>query len=92
MFLNWLLNQPPDFVQDYVTARNSAPNPNESLGQTFVESGALVPDYLVAELWLKLNAKLLRLGTGVFALPLIEMGLRLTNACPTPIFHRLSGP
>jgi len=59
--LNWRLIQTPDFVRDYIILHELAHRRQMNHSDRFwQEVERLCPDYLVAERWLKLNAKLLR--------------------------------
>lgn len=59
--LNWRLIQTPSFVRDYIILHELAHRRHMNHSNKFwQEVKRLCPDYLLAERWLKQNAKLLR--------------------------------
>ncbi|HEY1664034.1 MAG TPA: SprT family zinc-dependent metalloprotease [Verrucomicrobiae bacterium] len=59
--LNWRLIQAPEFVRDYIILHELAHRRQMNHSDKFwQEVEKLCPDYLVAERWVKQNAKLLR--------------------------------
>lgn len=59
--LNWRLIQTPNFVRDYIILHELAHRKQMNHADKFWQAvERLCPDYLAAERWLKMNAKLLR--------------------------------
>ena len=59
--LNWRLIQTPSFVRDYIILHELAHRRHMNHSNKFwPEVKRVCPDYLLAERWLKQNAKLLR--------------------------------